>query len=111
MPVRWAFAACELRVRGTGGWQGETMSETILALALTNEANAIHGPGKIPAGLAGKKLYQKLNEQNATALCFSGGGIRSASFCLGVIEALARHPRPQAVESPPASPPALAPRV
>lgn len=26
-----------------------------------------------------------------TALCLSGGGIRSASFCLGVIQALARH--------------------
>ena len=27
---------------------------------------------------------------NRTALCFSGGGIRSATFCLGVIQALAR---------------------
>ena len=30
----------------------------------------------------------------ATALCLSGGGIRSASFALGIIEALAVHPRP-----------------
>jgi hypothetical protein len=35
---------------------------------------------------------------NSAALCLSGGGIRSASFALGVIEALAVHPRPQANE-------------
>ena len=28
-----------------------------------------------------------------TALCLSGGGIRSASFALGILQALARHPR------------------
>jgi hypothetical protein len=27
---------------------------------------------------------------NATALCLSGGGIRSATFCLGIVQALAR---------------------
>ena len=31
---------------------------------------------------------------NSTALCLSGGGIRSAAFALGVIQALATHPRP-----------------
>src|SRR5207247_9529619 len=37
-------------------------------------------------------LYQAAPE-GRTALCFSGGGIRSASFGLGVLQALAAHPR------------------
>src|SRR5437870_955457 len=36
-------------------------------------------------------LYRALSLQNPlTALCFSGGGIRSATFCLGVLQGLAR---------------------
>jgi hypothetical protein len=34
-------------------------------------------------------FYRSLNKLNRTALCLSGGGIRSATFCLGVIQALA----------------------
>ena len=37
----------------------------------------------------------------STALCLSGGGIRSASFALGVIEALAVHPRPASNQQAP----------
>jgi hypothetical protein len=58
---------------------------------LREEAKAIHG-----ADLGNKtdaELYQSLNKLNAAALCLSGGGIRSASFALGVIQALAAHPR------------------
>ncbi len=36
-----------------------------------------------------KAFYRSLNKLNRTALCLSGGGIRSATFCLGVIQALA----------------------
>jgi hypothetical protein len=35
------------------------------------------------------KFYRSLNETNRSALCLSGGGIRSVTFCLGVIQALA----------------------
>jgi hypothetical protein len=35
------------------------------------------------------KFYRSLNDLNRSALCLSGGGIRSATFCLGVIQALA----------------------
>ena len=35
-------------------------------------------------------LARELFEQNLTALCLSGGGIRSASFCLGILQALAK---------------------
>ena len=34
-------------------------------------------------------FYRSLNHLNCAALCFSGGGIRSATFCLGVLQALA----------------------
>jgi hypothetical protein len=40
---------------------------------------------------ARRQLYHSLNELKRTALCFSGGGIRSATFCLGVVQALARY--------------------
>jgi Patatin-like phospholipase len=70
---------------------------------LRAEATAIHGGktgpdgSKLADGLAGKSgaaLYRALHACNSRALCLSGGGIRSASFALGVIEALAVHPRP-----------------
>ena len=48
-------------------------------------------------GLKGENLkrrdafYIELNKLNRAALCCSGGGIRSASFCLGVIQAFASY--------------------
>ncbi len=44
-----------------------------------------------------QRLYQALNRLDRAALCLSGGGIRSAAFSLGVIQALATHPRPRGV--------------
>jgi hypothetical protein len=38
-----------------------------------------------------KKFYRELNKLNHAALCCSGGGIRSATFCLGVIQGLAKY--------------------
>ena len=37
-----------------------------------------------------EKFYRALNRLNRAALCCSGGGIRSATFCLGVIQAARR---------------------
>jgi hypothetical protein len=66
---------------------------------LREEAKAIHGdrfdckdPTK--SDLSGKALYRELYKLDSAALCLSGGGIRSAAFALGVIQALAVHPRP-----------------
>jgi patatin-like phospholipase len=42
-----------------------------------------------------RKFYQNLNKNESAALCLSGGGIRSAAFSLGVIQALASHQLPQ----------------
>jgi hypothetical protein len=58
---------------------------------LREEAEAIH-----QADLSGRRipdLYRALNQIGQSALCLSGGGIRSAAFALGVIQALAVHPR------------------
>ena len=59
---------------------------------LREEAKAVHGAGL--DNKTGKELNRALNEQAAIALCLSGGGIRSGSFALGVLQALAAHPRP-----------------
>jgi hypothetical protein len=59
---------------------------------LRAEAVEIHGRGP-NCELTGKRFYAALNGQNSTALCLSGGGIRSAAFALGVLQALATHPR------------------
>ena len=68
-------------------------SDTVLRA----EANAIHrDKAPIPETVKAAELYRALHARNAAALCLSGGGIRSASFALGVIEALAVHPRPKA---------------
>ena len=40
----------------------------------------------------GRALYRELNDCRFAALCLSGGGIRSAAFGLGVLQALAVHP-------------------
>jgi hypothetical protein len=61
---------------------------------LREEAAALYGErAGVPAGATGRDLYRALNKLNLAALCLSGGGIRSAAFALGVIQALACHPR------------------
>lgn len=60
------------------------------AQILVAEAKSIHG-ATLPE--AADALYRELNGLKSAALCLSGGGIRSASFALGVIQALASHPR------------------
>lgn len=36
-------------------------------------------------------VYQRIHEKQPVALCLSGGGIRSGTFALGVLQGLARH--------------------
>ena len=37
------------------------------------------------------KVFRAFHKENLAAICFSGGGIRSATFGLGIIQALAKH--------------------
>ena len=36
-------------------------------------------------------IYQRRHDKESAALCFSGGGIRSGTFALGLLQGLARH--------------------
>jgi len=60
---------------------------------LREEAEAIHHADL--SGVPPEELYRSLNALNSSALCLSGGGIRSAAFALGIMQALAAHPRKQ----------------
>ena len=42
------------------------------------------------ARLQDQELLDVLHGMDCSALCLSGGGIRSASFCLGILQGLAR---------------------
>lgn len=56
------------------------------------DADDRDGRGETPDEVKDRKEFnRKLNKLNRSALCLSGGGIRSATFCLGVIQALAAH--------------------
>ena len=68
--------------------------------ALRAEAEQVHGVCML-GDPEGEKLYRALHDCRSAALCLSGGGIRSASFALGVIEALAVHPRPASNQQAP----------
>ena len=47
---------------------------------------------KIETGAASlSAIYKRIHEKKPAALCLSGGGIRSATFGLGVIQGLARY--------------------
>jgi hypothetical protein len=48
----------------------------------------------------GSDFYREMNALGLSALCLSGGGIRSAAFALGVIQSFARHPRPARKDDP-----------
>lgn len=66
-----------------------------LAGALWDEYSAIHGKPRIDNGPHGPQsaldaYYKAASAENQTALCLSGGGVRSAAFSLGVLQGLAR---------------------
>src|ERR1700690_1715182 len=67
-------------------------TELNIEAVLRTKAKASHNED-IAEGTNGKALNQALNALNSTALSLSGGGIRSAAFALGIIQALATHPR------------------
>ena len=48
-----------------------------------------------------KAFYRSLNKLKRAALCCSGGGIRSATFCLGVIQAFAKYDVTKSAPRPP----------
>ena len=70
---------------------GESADQILCtATVLVEEAEAIRGHQIRTMDL--KAIYRELNELDSVALCLSGGGIRSAAFSLGVVQALASTP-------------------
>lgn len=59
---------------------------------IDKDADTRSGADENPGDVERRKaFYRSLNKLNRAALCLSGGGIRSATFCLGVIQALAAY--------------------
>ena len=56
--------------------------------ALTEELQVVRGITEVPG--SEDALHKLAAEQKLGALCLSGGGVRSAAFCLGVLQSLAR---------------------
>jgi hypothetical protein len=66
-----------------------------LAQVLWDERNALEG-NQLPSEKEGctkdlSEIYSTLNKDNRSALCLSGGGIRSAAFSLGLMQRFARY--------------------
>jgi hypothetical protein len=63
-----------------------------LVTALAAEFTALHGPPQKPIATVSDYAREVHGKPGRiAALCLSGGGIRSASFALGVLQSLARH--------------------
>jgi hypothetical protein len=69
------------------------VQEKIDAFDNQRQVEADNGADDAPLNEVSPAAYQWLNGLDRAALCLSGGGIRSASFALGVLQALAVHPR------------------
>ena len=68
----------------------EESNRKILPQVLAEELKHIKG-GEIAADAKLEEVFSKLHKADLTAMCFSGGGIRSATFGLGIVQALAKH--------------------
>ncbi len=70
----------------------------LLHQVLEEEYISLHGRDSLPVGYDTVKapaerlkvIYRKIHEAKHAALCISGGGIRSATFGLGILQGLAR---------------------
>ncbi len=74
--------------------QTETKPKVLIEV-LSEELNHIKGrtviKPEVAAGNDLKSVFDILHNAKLKALCFSGGGIRSATFGLGIVQALAKH--------------------
>jgi hypothetical protein len=82
----WATRDRRLAARAT------TAPSLSLEQILAEEYERIHGPLGAAAGEGLAGLYEAIHNlgEKRAALCLSGGGIRSATFALGVLQGLAR---------------------
>jgi hypothetical protein len=78
-----ARARIDTTVPGKGAQETMSLNRRLLEMVYSDEIK------KTQDTLSG--IYEHIHEKGHAALCLSGGGIRSATFCLGVIQALAEH--------------------
>jgi hypothetical protein len=79
------------------GLQAHAAGQPVKPLRARKNADMRSGSHEKPVDVASREaFYRALNKLNRAALCCSGGGIRSATFCLGVIQALAMSNLPKA---------------
>src|ERR1700722_15763862 len=75
-----------------GDSRPQTTEQDVQSRRMTKDADVRSGKGEsLNEVETRKKFYRSLNKLNRSALSLSGGGIRSATFCLGVIQALAAY--------------------
>ena len=90
----WAAAIAELGVANI-----EIIAAAVVADDVAiGEAVIIERDPDTPDPSRRDILYRALNRLDSVALCLSGGGIRSASFALGIIQALAAFPKDRKAE-------------
>jgi hypothetical protein len=72
--------------------ESKTMSPMAFRTILRDELTALRSDLELPQNPTLDQLYETIDQTDAplAALCLSGGGIRSASFALGVLQGLAR---------------------
>jgi hypothetical protein len=79
-------------------WLGVKLAQSTEAYRLLIESKATDTESKVVYSKADEKrcqdadadLLKLLHAMQTAALCFSGGGIRSASFCLGVLQSMSK---------------------
>jgi hypothetical protein len=70
----------------------QTTEQDVQSRRMKKDADMRSGKDENPNEVEKRKaFYRSLNKLNRAALSLSGGGIRSATFCLGVIQALAAY--------------------
>ena len=94
---------------GAGDSRPQATGQDAQSLRMKKDADVHNGQDEGSGEVERRKaFYRSLNKLNRSALSLSGGGIRSATFCLGVIQALAAYdvaPAPaDGAEKPPSTP-------
>lgn len=88
--VRRSFGVEEGEERGTLEQQIAKSSAAYQALLKSKDRKCYGDVFEQQCFDADRQLLEVLHGMESTALCLSGGGIRSASFCLGVLQGLSR---------------------
>lgn len=88
--IRMAFAGSDGREREVLQERIDASTAAYVNLLRSKQGLSYGDDDEQRCRTADEDLLKVLHGMNTSALCFSGGGIRSASYCLGTLQALAR---------------------